>query len=25
VLVLRDVLGFRTAEVADMLDTGEPR
>jgi RNA polymerase sigma-70 factor (TIGR02960 family) len=23
VLVLRDVLGFRTAEVADMLDTGE--
>src|SRR5205823_1456183 len=22
-LVLRDVLGFRTAEVADMLDTGE--
>jgi RNA polymerase sigma-70 factor (ECF subfamily) len=23
-LVLRDVLGFRTAEVADMLDTGEP-
>ena len=24
VLVLRDVLGFRTAEVAAMLDTGEP-
>src|SRR5262245_25787947 len=23
-LVLRDVLGFRTAEVAEMLDTGEP-
>src|SRR4051794_16103972 len=24
VLVLRDVLGFRTLEVAEMLDTGEP-